>query len=239
MEFNVKICNLIIKIQHNFNNIRALCDEFTVSNALQADICVSVSEDAIAAEKRQGGEAYSDAACEATCIHRELTCRLVKYGIILMHSVAVAVDGVAYIFMAKSGVGKSTHAKLWLDSFGDRAKIINGDKPYFSFVGDTFTVHGSPFKGKEGWGENISMPVGAICFLERSDNNYIEPIESGELVSKLFHQVLIPKDAADVAAFMAIVNRITRSVPFYRLRCNMDKNAALVAYGGMKGEQAK
>ncbi len=234
MEFNIKICDIIIKIKHNFDAIKALCADYTVCDGETAAFCVSASAEELEAEKRVRDHAYSDAVCEATCIHRAITAELVKYGVILMHSAAVAVDGAAYVFMAKSGVGKTTHLRLWLEQFGEHAEVINGDKPYFSFLGEVLTVHGSPWRGKEGLGAPISAPVGGICFIERGEENIIEPASSEYVIGKIFHQVLLPKTAEDSAVFMAIINKIAGTVPFYRLRCNTKPEAALVAFEGMR-----
>ena len=47
----------------------------------------------------------------------------------MLHSSAVVADGKAYLFTADSGTGKSTHTQLWPRMFGDRAYILNDDKP--------------------------------------------------------------------------------------------------------------
>ncbi len=242
MEFKVKICNIVINICHTHGYIRALCREYLADEGETADFCVSTTAEAIEAEKQmcaEGREAFSDGVFEATCLHREIVRGLVRYGVILMHSAVIAVDGRAYVFMAKSGVGKSTHIRLWREVFGERAVVVNGDKPFFSFVGDTFTVHGSPWKGKEGLGAPMSMPVGGICFLSRGEENAISPATEAEVVERLFHQVLLPKSAAELGTFMAILNRILKTVPFYKLKCNMAHEAALVAYEGMRKERTK
>ncbi len=239
MEFNIKICNIVINIKHSYGYIRALCREYIEEDGTPPDFSVAASKEAVETEKKAAAEMHHDGIYEATCLHREIVKGLVSYGIILMHSAAIAVDGKAYIFMAKSGVGKSTHIGLWREVFGDRAVVVNGDKPFFSFEGDTLTVHGSPWKGKEGLGEPVSMPVCGICFLERGNVNTIAPASDSEAVSRLFHQVLLPKSKAELDTFMALLNRIFKTVPFYILRCNMDKEAALVAYEGMRKDQDK
>ncbi len=235
MEFKIEICGVIIQIRHTYPYIRTLCREY-VTSASVVDFTVSTTPEAIEEEKGHTAESFPDGVFEATCLHRELVRGLVKYGVILMHSAVIAVDGKAYVFMAKSGVGKSTHIRLWQEVFGERAVVVNGDKPFFSFVGETFTAHGSPWKGKEGLGRPISLPVAGICFLERGEVNRISPATEGDVVAKLFHQVLLPKDPGELAAFMALLNRILKTVPFYNLQCNMDKSAALVAYEGMRKE---
>ncbi len=234
MEFKIRICGAVIKVVHTHSYIRTLCREYSVDDATPHDFSVSADADAIAAERELTEERFPEGVYESTCLHREIVKGLVRHGVILMHSAAVAVDGRAYIFMAKSGVGKSTHIRLWCEVFGERAVVVNGDKPFFSFENGSFTVHGSPWKGKEGLGEPISVPVAGICFLTRGEVNSIRPAEESEVVGRLFHQVLLPKRADELASFMGILDRVLKTVPFYILQCNMDKEAALVAYGGME-----
>ncbi len=233
MEFKVKLCGVVIRVVHTHAYIRTLCREYVVDDAVPHDFSVSTDEAAMCAERALCTERFSDGVIEATCLHREVVRGLTRYGVILMHSAVVAVDGRAYVFMAKSGVGKSTHIRLWREVFGERAVVVNGDKPFFSFENDVFTVHGSPWKGKEGLGEPMSVPVGGICFLTRGEVNEIRPATGAETVDRLFHQVLLPKRADELAGFMALLDRVVKTVPFYILRCNMDPDAARVSYVGM------
>ncbi len=233
--FSIKIAGISIAVDNRYSYIEKLCCEHLTDEAPM--FTVSASDDDIKAEHEIGGRGFPDSVVEATCIHRAIVKQMVKYGIVLIHSAVVAVDGEAYVFMAKSGVGKSTHLRQWLSHFGERAMIVNGDKPMYSFVGDTLMVHGSPWKGKEGWGQNIAMPVKALCLLERGEQNEICRATQGEAVSKLFHQILVPSDVEELAVFMPMINRIITEVPFYRLRCTISEEAAKVAYETMsKGD---
>lgn len=55
--------------------------------------------------------------------------KIIHRGAMLVHSSALVFDGKAYLFSADSGVGKSTHTKMWLKRFGSKAHILNDDKP--------------------------------------------------------------------------------------------------------------
>ena len=158
-----------------------------------------------------------------------------KHGVILIHSAVVTVDGEAYVFMAKSGVGKSTHIGLWQKVFGDRAVVLNGDKPYFTYENGTLTAHGTPWRGKEFLGSNMKAPVRGICILHRGVENEIMPATSSDAVGQIFHQVLLPRDGDDLAVLMGMLDKIIKNVPIYNLYCNMEDDAARVAYNGMKG----
>ncbi len=232
MSFNIELCGISIGIEHRYEYIKKLCTEYLTDKS--PEFTVSVTDAQIEAEMKGSEYRFSKELCEGTCIHRETVKGLVKYGVLLMHSAVVAVDGKAYVFMAKSGVGKSTHIRLWLKLFGERATVVNGDKPMFSFEGETLNVHGSPWKGKEGYGERITVPVGAVCFLERGENNSVERASEADIVEKIFHQVLLPENVEDITVFMSVINRIVKAVPFYKLKCNMDIEAARVAFYGMQ-----
>lgn len=231
MSFVLNLAGIPIEVHHQYEHIATLCEAYRTEE--QPAFAVAVTGEQISAEMALNGGRFPCGLCESTCIHREIVKGLVKHGVILMHSAVIAVDGIAYAFMAKSGVGKSTHMRLWQQTFGDRAVVVNGDKPLFSFQGGVLMAHGSPWQGKEGLGANISMPVGGIALLERAEVNAIRPASSAEVVGRIFHQVLVPDNAVDVSAFMGLLDRIVKTVPFYTLKCNMEREAALVAWEGM------
>ncbi len=235
MTFTIQIAGIPIEICHRYPYIRNLCRAYITD--CPPVFSVSVTEAQIQEESLNLPGAYPQEICEATCIHREIVRGLVKYDVLLIHSAVIAVDGTAYVFMAKSGVGKSTHIRLWQQVFGDRAVVVNGDKPLFSFVDGRLMAHGNPWNGKEHLGQPVSLPVGAMCLLERGQENRIVRATEGEVVGKLFHQVLLPTRLEEQKQFMEMMNRILREIPFYRLRCNMEKEAAVVAYEGMRGAQ--
>ena len=55
--------------------------------------------------------------------------QLLMHDGLYLHASAVELDGKAYLFSADSGVGKSTHTRLWQQLHGSKARIINDDKP--------------------------------------------------------------------------------------------------------------
>ncbi len=237
MEFSIRLVNKNIRIIHRYAYIKKLCVDYLIEETkdVSYDLEVSITDKDLLEEQKICGYKFSKEICECTCIHREIVKGLVKYGIILMHSAVVEVDGQAYVFMAKSGVGKSTHIKLWMECFGDRARIVNGDKPMFLFDKEKLMVYGSPWRGKERFGENISMPVKAICLLERGSINEIKRADSGLITERIFHQVLLPKSQPELNKFLSIINQIIGRVPFYSLKCDISKEAALLAYEKMSG----
>lgn len=71
--------------------------------------------------------------------------KFINFGGLMVHSSCVVVDGRAYLFSAPSGTGKSTHTALWLKKLGDRAFILNDDKPAVRYEDGTFYAYGTPW----------------------------------------------------------------------------------------------
>ena len=79
---------------------------------------------------------FPDPFLERTAIQRKFAEYLFDHDILLLHGSTVAVDGNAYLFTAKCGTGKSTHTRLWCQYFGDRAVMVNDDKPFIQITKD-------------------------------------------------------------------------------------------------------
>ena len=160
---------------------------------------------------------------------------LISYGGFLLHSSAVVYKEKAYLFSAPSGTGKSTHTQLWLKRF-DGAYILNDDKPAIKIQKNGFFAFGTPFSGKTDLNINKCVPLGGICFIERSDKNYIEKIPSDEALFRLLNQTVRPYGQNKMDILLKILDKLINTMPIYKLHCNMDSEAADVAYNGMKGE---
>ncbi len=178
---------------------------------------------------------FNEGYLETLAVYRKLAEQAPGRGVILFHGSALAVDGAAYLFAAPSGTGKSTHARLWRELLGERAVMVNDDKPLISVTAEGVTVHGSPYNGKHMLGANISVPLKAICVLQRAGENAIVPAEKGEVYVALLQQLYRPSDPAALAAALSLFDEMAGRVRLYRLFCNMDVSAAELAYNTMKG----
>ncbi len=176
---------------------------------------------------------YSDAYLETLAVYRKIAEKLPGYDAFLFHGSAIAVDGAAYVFAAKSGTGKSTHTRLWREMLGNQAVMVNDDKPLIRVQSDnTALVYGTPWDGKHHLSNNISVPVRAICILERSQENQIHEISKSKAFPMLLQQTYRPADADALAKTLVLLDRL--DVRFYRLGCNMDISAAELIYQTMK-----
>ena len=232
--FFIKIAELVIEIDNKYEYVRAFCKDYTVPPVDEPDMRVSVTEEEIRREMDVSEFATTPAYAESVCIYRNI-CRPLPemFGSFLMHCAVIEYEGEGYAFAAASGTGKSTHISLWQKHFGEGVRIINGDKPIMRFVGERLYAYGTPWCGKERSGENASVPLKALCFIERSKENTIKKINASEAITRLFHQILTPDTAEGVDALFPLLDRLLSELPCYVLGCNISEEAAAVAYEGM------
>ena len=162
---------------------------------------------------------------------------LLKFDGLLLHASAVVLDGKAYLFSAPSGTGKSTHTKLWLKVFGDRATILNDDKPALRYEDGAWYAYGTPWSGKYDINCNIKAPVAGIAMVERADKNSIEPFTGTRAIRALLEQTVRPKGVAVREKLLEIVDLLFKHVPVWTLRCNMEDEAVRVSYEAMRGKE--
>ena len=111
--------------------------------------------------------------------------------------------------------------------------MVNDDKPLIRVTESGVTVYGTPWNGKHRLGNNISVPLRAICELERSEENGIAEISVREAVPTLLQQCYRSSDPAVMKKTLALLDRMTRSICFYHLRCNMEPEAARISWQAM------
>ncbi len=178
---------------------------------------------------------FSEAFVENSALHEALAEALTAYGVLLMHGSALCMDGRAYIFTAPSGTGKSTHARLWREAFGDRVWMINDDKPLLRLTEEGAWVCGSPWDGKHHLSKNASAPLKAIARVRRSDRSRVEPMPRAEAFRCLYAQCYASRDPAVMQRILAMERRLLDTAAFYDLACSMEPEAALAAWEGLRG----
>lgn len=159
---------------------------------------------------------------------------LLRFNGILLHSSCIVLDGVAYAFSADSGTGKSTHTQLWLKHFGDRAHMLNDDKPAIRLIGDKVYACGTPWSGKYDYSSPEIAELAGICFLERSEENWIRKADTGKAVFNIFSQTVRKLNAERMDRLFDVLEQIFAKVPLYEFGCNISDDAVMVSYNAMK-----
>ena len=161
--------------------------------------------------------------------------QLINYSGIMLHSSAVVVDGRAYLFTASCGTGKSTHTSLYLKEFGERAYILNDDKPAIRFEDGAFYAYGTPWSGKNGINVNERVPIAGICVLERAEKNEISRIGGRAAILGIYSQTLRPQSEEYMDKVLATIAKMIEMIPIWNLKCNVDPEAARLSYEAMSG----
>lgn len=178
---------------------------------------------------------FSDEYLETLAVYRKIADKMLESDTILFHGSVIAIDGIGYLFTAKSGTGKSTHTRLWRELFGERAVMVNDDKPLIKVSENGIMEYGTPWNGKHRLSTNISVPLKAVCVLERSEENHIEKVTADSVYHMLVQQVYRPQNPQKLLKTLQLIDILSENAGLYRLGCNMDISAAELAYNAMKG----
>lgn len=236
-----KIADKAVQITSVFESVHRLCREYRWDGP--ADFTADVTQDDITRERAIGAREdereglpirqNSDEYWESLAVYRKIAEHMLDFDTVLFHGSALAMDGVGYLFTAKSGTGKSTHTRLWRQAFGDRVVMVNDDKPLLKITDSGVFVCGTPWDGVHRLSSNVILPLKAICLLERGPRNSIVPICAKEALPMLLQQSYRSPNPARMLKLMELMNRLTQQLEFYRLTCNMEPEAALTAWNGL------
>lgn len=237
-----KIADKVVEVNSIYDEVHEYCTDYLTDEPADYSVTTTQADIDFECEKSAREDEiegiptrhFSDSYLEELAVYRKIAEQMISYDTILFHGSVVAVDGVGYLFTAKSGTGKSTHTRLWREYFGDRAVMVNDDKPLLKITDCGVIAYGTPYNGKHRLGTNTSVPLKAICILTRSADNHIEAITREQAYTILLQQVYRPADMLKMTKTLELVDRLADSVKLYKLDCNMDISAAKIAYEGMQ-----
>jgi len=240
-EFSIRIAGYTARISSLFGSTRDYCGKYLTEESPQCHITVTredlaFEQEALRQEALEEGiriRVFTDPFLERAAIQRKLAEFLFDRNVLMTHGSTVAVDGKAYLFTAKCGTGKSTHTRLWRQVFGQRAVMVNDDKPFLKLTTNSILACGSPWSGKHGLDTNIAVPLQGICILERGKENRIERMPPEEALPMLLHQSYCPLLPEKENRFREQVQLLAEKTPLWYMYCNMDPSAAEVSYDAM------
>ena len=145
----------------------------------------------------------------------------------LFHAAVVGFEGRGYLFLGKSGTGKSTHARLWLRAVPG-SELLNDDNPVVRVEDDgTVRVYGSPWSGKTPCYRNVDLPVGGFVQLEQAPHNAIRPLPGILAYASLVGSISGKRwDRAQADGLHWTENALVGTVPVWHLDCLPDEAAA-------------
>ncbi len=157
------------------------------------------------------------------------------HGALILHSSAIIKDGCAYLFLGRSGTGKSTHSRLWMENI-EGCELLNDDHPIVRLMPNgEILAFGSPWSGKTHCYKNLKAPLQAVVRLEQAPENRIKRLSIaqsyGSLIasSSIFNwsQELLDSKSKTLGVML-------KSLKNYHLECLANSQAANLCYNFVK-----
>ena len=161
--------------------------------------------------------------------------RTAAEGTLEMHASVVMKEGKGYLFLGKSGTGKSTHSRQWLEHFPG-TQLLNDDNPVVRVGADgEIRVYGSPWSGKTPCYRNLDVPVGAFVRIRQSAENRATRQSVVEAYASLYSSCSGLKADRKIAdGLHATLEQVVTQVPCFVLDCRPDHAAAEVCYEAVR-----
>ena len=239
--FVMEVAGLVVRVTPIFETTKLYCRDYLSAREPDCEIHVDREDlvreqellDIEALEEGLKRRKFADPFLARSVIQRRTAQMLVEKDTLMVHGSTVGLDGNAYLFTAPCGTGKSTHTRLWREAFGERAVMVNDDKPFLQIGADGVTACGSPWTGKHGLGSNVCFPLRGICILSRGPENRIQPLALEAAAEFLLSQCFIPDDPVWAQRARSLLMRLLELVPLWQMECTKDPTAALVSSEAM------
>jgi hypothetical protein len=143
---------------------------------------------------------------------------------IMFHGVVMEWQGRGIIVSAYSGVGKTTHTRMWKER--EDALILNGDRALCYKQQDGWYTCGAPWFGTSEEYLNRSVKIDAFVILDQARVNRVRALGKLEGAIELIKHTFAPvwEDTLANNAFNHI-NDMVEEIPIYLLECKPDYEA--------------
>ena len=155
-------------------------------------------------------------------------------GTLLVHASVIKNDDRGYLFLGKSGTGKSTHSDLWL-RYIKGSELLNDDNPVVRVNGKEVMVYGSPWSGKTPCYKDVGYPIGGIVRLEQAPVNEFQRLDGVQAFIALMPGCAVIKQ--DKRLYAALCDRLAwlaEQVTVGKMACRPDREAAVVCGNGFR-----
>ena len=223
-----KIADLLVEIPTS-GGLSSRCAEYLYEKCREPDIVIS--------EVRYKPEKWSTLSYNDMCYMEsgvQFSTQLLKFNGFYLHSSAVELDGKAYLFSGPSGMGKSTHTRLWKSVFGEAAQVFNDDKPALRRIDGKWFAYGTPWCGKDRINQNKKVPLAGICFLKRGEENKIRRLEPKEAFPLLMSQTIRKfRKSESLDLLLENLNLLLKEIPIFELENKPVAEAAMLSHKTM------
>lgn len=152
---------------------------------------------------------------------------------IMIHASVVNHQGRGVAFLGKSGTGKSTHSRLWLQHIPGSV-LLNDDNPAVRITAEGVSIYGTPWSGKTPCYKNEKLPLHAFVRLQQAPLNEFEwqtGLKGFIAVLPSCTSIRWNKDL--FASMNTILEKIIAQVPVGYLKCLPDAAAAALCHSAL------
>lgn len=235
-----KIADVVFYAETRYGYNEEICKDYLYEGEEEPAFFVSITNEDILyekaeCEKQEDLPLFTDAYLESVSLFRKFSEYLFKKANgIVFHCSAIAMDEKGYLFTGRSGAGKSTHARLWRECFGNRVVTINDDKPVIRKIDGKYYVYGTPWTGKHKLGANVKAEVKGVVEIIKDKNNKLEKMSTVEALSNVLNQTLRPNTEDGINDLIDYAEDFIKKTGFYKLKCNISLDAVKTVYEGIE-----
>lgn len=147
---------------------------------------------------------------------------------LMVHASVVAYKGGAYMFLGRSGTGKSTHSSLWLKNI-EGTWLLNDDNPVIRVIDGQVNIYGTPWSGKTPCYKNEVLPLNAVVRLSQAPYNKIQRLAPLHSYASLMPACSCMRwDSRSTESLHKTVEKVISKVKGWHLECLPDADAAYV-----------
>ena len=156
------------------------------------------------------------------------------HNILLIHASVPMINDKAYLFLGKSGTGKSTHCKLWLNNF-EGAELLNDDNPAIRIHPDgNIYVYGTPWSGKTPCYRPLRRYIGGFLRLEQAPVNEITRLHTLQGFATILSSCsTMIWDSPSYKKICATISNIIGRIPVWHLKNLPNNEAAQMSHAAL------
>lgn len=160
--------------------------------------------------------------------------RVLLYDGFSIHASTVVKEGMGYLFLGKSGTGKSTHSRLWMETWPE-VELLNDDNPIVRMVDGQCRVYGSPWSGKTPCYQQRFAPLKGMVRLRQAKENRWTKVTGVLAWTTVYPSCAVMKE--ETALFLGLqksLNKVVERVNVGILDCLPDREAAELSWKNLK-----
>lgn len=229
-----RIADLNIGVENQCDFAKKYMKDYLVDDS-NVDFVINVADSMVEYEKQIAVEKVPEPYYELTGILRAICEKiLAEYSGFFLHCSCLLFDDKAIVFTAKSGTGKSTHARLWREILGDKVTMINDDKPIVRYIDGEFIIYGTPWNGKHALSNNIKAPIKAVYYLHQAKENKVAKSDPISSISKILSQTILPDNKSIMNNLLDMIEKLVCNIPMFDLYCNISDDAVYTVLNSLK-----